>query len=443
MAQRKVTFYNVGLWPFQREIYDDTTQHRVIVAGRRVGKSYVASTIAYHHLIDNRGGKVLIVAKNHASAVNTFWTPFLFGEPAADVQPIISETMIAHIHKQDRRITLINGGVIHLSGAENANSLRGMSPSPSMIICDEFDFFAPEVFYQVLQPMMADRKDAPYVIMGTPDVSRGQLYDAYVRGQSNDYPTWKSWQLTCLQARPDYADRIALARDVLSPDQFEREYNASFDTASDNVFRDFSINSSTGNVMFDLQPFAHGETVNIAIDFNVRIMAAAAFAVRKGPHGDQIEFLREWQGSANTDALVKRILAEFDGEKIVVFPDPSGNSRKTSAAIGQTDFSILREAGFTVKAHSAAPGIIDSVNCVNAMILNAAGKRRLFVHGRCKELIRSMLSTRWVDKPEAADRPRIDKTQDREHFSDGVRYACEYLFPIRSGKVVIAKTFNF
>ena len=434
----EIETYKLVLFPYQAEIYQDKTQNRVIVAGRRVGKSFIASVISYLHLLDTGGGGVLIVGRDHKSAVNTFWNPLLVGDPVAGVAPIIDSSAIKHIHGQDRRITLINGGMIQISGAENADSLRGMSPSPTMIICDEFDFFAPEVFYQVLQPMMADRPGSPFVIMGTPDVARGQLYDAYMRGQSESHPNWKSWQHTVMSVRPDMADEVARAREVLPQDAFDREYNASFETAADNVFRDFSDNRTTGNVRVALEPFKKGEVINVCIDFNVNIMAASAFAVRVGPHGKQMEFLREWQGSANTDELVKKIKAEFEGEKIVVFPDPSGNSKKTSAAIGQTDFSILRDAGFEVKARTGAPSIVDSVNCTNGMIMNAAGNRRLFVHEKCGELVKSMLSTRWVDKPAQADRPQIDKTQNREHFSDGVRYACEFLFPIRGGRVIIS-----
>ena len=435
--------HHIKLYPFQMEILMDKTQYRVVVAGRRVGKSFTAGSAVTAHLFAVKGRTALIVGKDHKSTVNTFWKPLLVGDVSMGVPPILDKGWVTKTLTNEREIHLINGGLIKLSGSENADSLRGMSPSPSIIVCDEFDSFSPDVFYEVLEPMMTDRPGAPFLLMGTPAVARGQLYEAYQRGQDPKFPEWKSWQHSALSVRPDMKVEIARAKRNNPPDSFDREYNANFGNIKDNVFRDFSINNRSGNVRLELEPFQPGETIHIALDFNVNIMAASAFAIRRGPLGDQMEFLREWQGAANTDELVKVILGEFEGEKICIYPDPSGNSRKSSAAIGKTDFSILRDAGFIVHAHKAAPGIVDSVNCTNAMIMNAEGKRRFFVAAKCKELINSMLSTRWVDKESAMDRPQIDKTQNKEHFSDGVRYACEYLFPIRGGKVYVKQSKHF
>ena len=60
----------------------------------------------------------------------------------------------------------------------------------------------------------------------------------------------------------------------------------------------------------------------------------------------------------------------------------------------------------------------------------AADEVYTYIHPRCVGVIQSLERTQWVDKnPNTAT---IDKTEGIEHFSDGVRYGFEYLFPIVS-----------
>jgi len=124
-----------------------------------------------------------------------------------------------------------------------------------------------------------------------------------------------------------------------------------------------------------------------------------------------------------------------------VYPDPSGRARKTSAAVGVTDFSILQSAGLNVLAKSKAPPIVDSVACVNRKLKNAAGDIDVFVRPECKGVIQSLERTAWVDKN--PDLAVIDKSEGVEHFSDGIRYLFDHRFPIRAGAKVTARGFGF
>ena len=79
--------------------------------------------------------------------------------------------------------------------------------------------------------------------------------------------------------------------------------------------------------------------------------------------------------------------------------------------------------------------MVDSANCVNRMLMTAAGEVSMYFHERCKGLIKSMERTSWLDKN--PDTAAIDKSENVEHYSDGVRYFTEYEFPI--AKQVTAK----
>lgn len=157
--------------------------------------------------------------------------------------------------------------------------------------------------------------------------------------------------------------------------------------------------------------------------------------------GGQVHTLDESKGTANTEELARLIRVKFPKNKIICYPDPSGKSRKTSAAIGVTDFSILREAGFTVLARDKAPALVDSVAAVNRKLLNAAGDVDILISPKCSGLINSLERTSWLEnRPETAT---IDKTQNVEHFSDGLRYFVDYLWPIIHSKPVVVSSSVF
>jgi len=73
--------------------------------------------------------------------------------------------------------------------------------------------------------------------------------------------------------------------------------------------------------------------------------------------------------------------------------------------------------------------------------MTAAGTIHLYVSPKCQHLITSLERTKWVDNN--PDTATIDKRENIEHSSDGVRYQIEYLFPIRNGQKTSFRGFKF
>jgi len=168
-----------------------------------------------------------------------------------------------------------------------------------------------------------------------------------------------------------------------------------------------------------------------------KLQCSTAWAIR----GKQMQAIDEFKGHPDTETLADVLATKYKGHRIFAYPDPSGNARKTSAAVGRTDFSILRSRGIQVCARTKAPPIIDSVNAVNRKLKSAAGDVSMFIHPRCTGTINSLERTSWQDNN--PDLAMISKKEGVEHFSDGVRYITEYLFPIHAGTKVAARGFGF
>jgi hypothetical protein len=129
---------------------------------------------------------------------------------------------------------------------------------------------------------------------------------------------------------------------------------------------------------------------------------------------------------SNTDEVCDEIKRRYPKSRIIMYPDPAGRQRKTSAG-GRTDISILQNAGFGVQVRNSHTPIRDRVNAVNSKLLNTAGERSLFVDPKCKQIIDSL--EKMVYKPGTSV---IEKDGELDHMADAVGYLVDFLFPLRT-----------
>jgi hypothetical protein len=124
--------------------------------------------------------------------------------------------------------------------------------------------------------------------------------------------------------------------------------------------------------------------------------------------------------------------------EVAVYGDATGESRKSAAS--RTDWQIVREffarsAGeYTAKFQvpSQNPEIKDRVNCVNAVICNAHGQRRLRVAPRCKQLIRDLEQVVWRTDSNGNAVVDLDRSDPmRTHTSDALGYLIAREFSMR------------
>ena len=145
------------------------------------------------------------------------------------------------------------------------------------------------------------------------------------------------------------------------------------------------------------------------------------------------EFLRRAEKYRNQ-------LARFDGPlKVRVYGDATADSRKSSASA--TDWELVTQM-FKDNRHllfplwdvpSKNPEVKDRINCVNAVILNAKGERRLHIDPRCSELIRDLERvTRKTDTHGNETGGLDDSDPMRTHMSDALGYMIARKFNMRA-----------
>jgi len=333
----------------------------------------------------------------------------------------IPREAIAEKNEQDLSILIKDfESLISLKGCEDGDSLRG--DDLNFTVFDEVQDIDIDVIDVVIRPALGNAMGEGLYI-GTPKgMGENTIYQLYLRGLSE--PDWKSWVFTTAEGGNVPLAEIASAKRVMTETKFKQEFLASFEAVQGRVFYNFSPTESVTDEVFD-----DGSTILCGIDFNVNPMSAT-LAVKKG---DSLHIFDEFSiPNANTRLLCQSIKDKYPGRSITTYPDPSGKSRSTKAEVGQTDFTIIKSFKFGLEAPRKAPLVVDSVNDVNALLLNADGDRRLLIHPRCKQVIKSLdglLYKQGTSEP--------DKTSGLDHQVDSIRYIVSQEFSIIKREVTV------
>ena len=184
---------------------------------------------------------------------------------------------------------------------------------------------------------------------------------------------------------------------------------------SGNVYPNFSRHLS--HTSETIRP---GEALHIGMDFNINRMAAAVFVIRDG----EPLLLDELTNLFDTPAMIEALEKRYQGKHVItVYPDASGKNRK-SVNGSESDHSLLKKAGFTVRANPANPLVRDRVLVVNAMFLNGEGARRCKVNtDKCPVTTQVLEQQAYTEQGE----PNKDGTEDP---ADALGYFMVHRYPI-------------
>jgi hypothetical protein len=320
---------------------------------------------------------------------------------------------VSKTNETELTITLVNGSVISLKGADNYDSLRGVGLD--FIVLDEFADIDPEAWYETLRPTLSD-KAGKALFIGTPRGIGNWAYEVYQNTQ-DDPTNWQSFSYTTLDGGQVPQEEIAQARKDLDERTFRQEYMATFETFSGRIY--YAFDRALNVVKYE---GTTPDVVYVGMDFNIDPMSAVV-AVRIGDTLHIIDEVRMF--SSNTQEMITELKQRFPGTKFWVYPDPAGNQRKTSAG-GVTDVTLLSNAGFVVKAPRVHTPVRDRINAVNSRLCSSTSIRHLIIDPKCKYTIEGL--ERQIYK-EGSSQP--DKDSGYDHMNDALGYMVDYLFPVR------------
>lgn len=327
---------------------------------------------------------------------------------------LISLRWVKKINESDLTITLVNGSKIIIRGADNFDSLRGLSNN--FIVLDEAAMIDPRAWTEVLRPTLSDT-GGHALFISTPTGQANWFYDLYNK-HTDDPDHWSSHHYTSIQGGNIPEWEIAQAQKDLDSRTFQQEYEASFINHGNQIAYAFNRES---NLLHLEDP--NTDIIHIGMDFNLNPVSAAIY-VRNGDTLFQIDEIAMF--NSNTFELADEINLRYPKSKIFAYPDPAGNQRRTSAG-GNTDHSILSNAGMIVKAPRRHNMVKDRINSYNARLCSSDGVRHLFIDPKCKHTIESLEKFAYR---EGTQQPEKGGSKDYSHMFDAASYCVDFLFPL-------------
>jgi len=400
---------NLLLHPGQELVYRSKARFKVVVAGRRWGKTQLAKTTMIHRTRKAKQ-KVWYIAPTYRMAKQIIWDELVEAIPSQWIKKLNETTMT---------VRLINGSMIECKGADKPDTLRGVGLD--YVVLDEFQDMKWEVWQEAVRPTLAST-GGHALFIGTPK-SFNHLYDLYVLGQQPEYIStnqWESWQFPSISSPFIPDSEIEQARRDMDAKSFKQEFEASFETMSGRVYYPFDRGLHVGKLQFN-----ENLPIWVGQDFNIDPMTSIIMQPQRNGELWVVDEVILY--GSNTEETCNELERRFWRylRSTTIYPDPAGGHRQH--ARGESDLDIFRERGFKrMKYHYSHPKVKDRVNAVNRMLMSADGRVRLRVDEKCKETIQSFEQTIYKEGS-----PEIDKMMSVEHATDALGYCIEYEYPVR------------
>jgi Terminase large subunit, T4likevirus-type, N-terminal len=423
----------------QAKVILSDKRFRVLVAGRRFGKTQVA-LIELLRAAREPGRTAWYVAPTIIQGKQIAWKR---------LKELVRPYGPLRIYEADLRIEFSWQSTIAVRGADHYDGLRGIGLD--FVVADEFAIMKPETWSEVLRPALADRMGGALFI-GTPK-GRNHFYDLVQEAKTS--PNWSLHQYTTFDGGYVPLEEIEAARREMDERTFRQEFEATFESWSGAVYYAFSRE-------LNVQPVQYNPRLPIvwSLDFNVNPMCSVIGQMEEDfspAHFDfftlvnrdekRVKTLRIfdelWLSNSNTAEAcgefynrIEPYLERNPNLTVKIYGDASGSARQTAAGPGaKSDWEIVRremkrfgiQATFFYK--SSNPGVKNRVAAVNSLLKSSSGEVRTFIDPKCKKLIKDLEQVAW--KPGTA---LIEKEKDPEltHISDALGYLVETEAGIRS-----------
>jgi hypothetical protein len=334
------------------------------------------------------------------------------------------------INKNDSLIEIENCGSIILRTMDNPARIVAYEVADSIL--DELDTLPTEKARDVWNKAIArNRQKKPDGALNTVAVAttpEGFRF-VYERWKKNPGPGYRLIRASTMSNAANLPDGYIDSLRTSYPANLLAAYlDGEFvNLTAGSVYAEFdrTLNSCTDTIQTS-------EPLHVGMDFNVGNMTAVVMVMRDG----EPRAVDELTGILDTPAMIAVIKARYQGHAIFIYPDASGNSRKSNNA-SESDISLLRAARFTVMVAPSNPAVKDRVLAVNQMI-HSEERRRFKVNAdRCPTLVESLEKQAYDKNGDP------DKSGGHDHACDALGYFVFYRFPVatRTLKTITVKGF--
>ncbi len=388
----------------QKSLHRSEARFRVVVAGRRWGKSISAAKEA-ELMILKPGTRGWIVSKTYElgekvyrEIYNTLIRKFQF--------PTLRSSY--SLKSGSMYIEFPWGSSVEVKSADHPDSLVG--EGLDWLVFDECAVCKSLVWEQYLRPTLSDRKG--WALFITTPRGYNWLYDLWKRGKDPDYPEWESFHFPSWNNPYLKQEDIEEARKTLSKATFEQEYGASFTYSSGQVYKEFneSIHIIPENELKVGSDWLKYRSLDfgyenpfvclfIAVDPEDRVIIYDEYYQRHKTIEQHAEYLRREEENARK---------KYKREKVYEWTtcDPSGAGYRAT---------LLEKGIPTIAGRSDLLSGIEMVR--HQLMIRDDGKPGLYVSSKCVQTIKEF---NLYSYPDSSNTEEPMKCND--HAMDSLRY---------------------
>ena len=389
-------------------------QFKVIAAGRRSFKTerFLKRDFVIKS-IQNENQKYFLGAPTRPQAKLIFWD---------DLKALSPDYLVADINETELRIHYVTGSKLYVVGLQEYDRVHGVMWNGCGIT--EYQEADPKLFSTTIQPMLNDT-NGDAILEGRP-FGKNHFYDDFLRCKTSP-DRWASFQWKSEGILTD--EQIRNAKEDLGLVDYQREYEASFESGSQRVYYSYS---ELNNKKYEINPSL---PIIIACDFNAGEMPMSWNI------GQQIGQITYWTNTLSHQytntltmcSIADEVLRSFKEYPDVIkfYGDYSGVKQTSNSSY--SDWQIIenffRSKNTTVERRTKPCINVRNRNAAtNARLCNANNERRMFADpDKCKPLIKDW---NYVQRKENG----IDldgSNPERTHCSDACDYYTDYEFPIK------------
>lgn len=442
--------------PSQQEVFYDDTRFKVIIAGRRWGKTVLGTEWIIKKAYEADEGLCWVLAQNLATVKKYYLRPIkerlkYLGFNISNDKDKEFDCEIKYGNAPEIRIKnkFGNWSTIEFMSYNQDDAIVGRGLDA--LLLDEFRFMKrPEIFDEHLFPCLADRH-GELLIISTPH-GRDTLYNLYWLGNKSENPNsdknWRSWKYTSYDNQY-LKNEIDELKRTMPNDKFRQEFLCDFDVVTDRVYNEFDYLTHVTNLKLD-----YTLPLNISWDFNKRIMTTTISQIvdgKKEPYLNSKGILIEEQdkvinalysfnttGDTNTFRHCKKLIQwltdiNWTGD-VVMYGDATG---KTGHASSNTNSWTIIENMFAFKKNvyfaneNSNPQREDRVDAVNAKLKTVENKIGIFLdEENCQPLIKDM---EQIDRDKSGRiRKEYWEKLGYNHSVENFGYMVECEFPVNN-----------
>lgn len=317
------------------------------------------------------------------------------------------------------------GGVIRFRSMDNPERIVGYETAHSVL--DELDTLSTERARDIWNKVIArNRKQSALgntVSVTTTPEGFKFVYETWQKNKRDDYVIYKAKTRDNPYLPVGYVESLEqiYPTNLLSA-YLEGEF---VNLTAGSVYPTFDrLLNATNETIKD------GETLHCGMDFNVTNCSLIVHVLRN----DEPHAVLELTGVLDTPAMAKIITERFKnkGHQIHIYPDASGNSRKSNNA-SESDLAILKQAGFKIMVNPSNPAVKDRVLSVNNML---ESRKYRINPDSCPFLVEALERQAYDKNGEP------DKSSGFDHVLDAAGYMISYRYPIKSRSATTTKVYG-